>query len=163
MMSKQEWKILGWAGCGGMIFIVLMASCAGIMTAGRSLPDDTTVAIKSQDVISTKESKKVSETSHKKKKRQKKSATPKPKEIEPEVSDRQARLNAVVKILDKMGCGYEMPRQGSLNVVPPDNVAMDMTERQARELAILLQSKLGNEWTVRIKTPAGQTIGKSGW
>ena len=71
-----------------------------------------------------------------------------------------ATWNAVVKGFDAGGMKVA-PRNAAfpdhmVAYLPP--TATDMTERQAKELAIMARQRLGGNASVRIKTAAGQTI-----
>jgi hypothetical protein len=50
-----------------------------------------------------------------------------------------------------------------MRVYLPHDIAMETTERQAKELALSIRNALHPEATVYIKSPAGQTLGKTGW
>lgn len=76
----------------------------------------------------------------------------------------EARFAAVSKIFTDMGARVD-PLDPSvpytMRAYLPNSVAMDLTERQARELAGMARERLDEKAIVYIKTEAGQTIGKA--
>lgn len=69
----------------------------------------------------------------------------------------QERLNAVGNMLVAQGCTVYY-NNGTLYVTLPASVALEATPTQAKEIALIAQQRLGDEFAVKVKSPAGQTL-----
>jgi hypothetical protein len=68
------------------------------------------------------------------------------------------RIEFAKDALDESGVSIHATGRNAVDLVLPAGFALETTERQAMELALTARQHLGDKVTVRVKTPAGQTI-----
>ncbi len=79
-------------------------------------------------------------------------------------SEYRARFAAVANIFIEMGARvdpFDPSHPYTMRAYLPNSVALDITDRQAREIAGMARERLHDRAIVYIKTEAGQTIGKA--
>jgi hypothetical protein len=80
------------------------------------------------------------------------------------VPDYEVRMNTekVKAEMAEKGIAVTSPRDRAVELILPLQASMQATERQAKELALEAQSRLGDGVIVRVKSPAGQTLAEVG-
>jgi hypothetical protein len=71
-------------------------------------------------------------------------------------------LRQMEKIGAEHGISVNQTGDRSVTLTLPPRESMIATEREAKELALTAQSRLGSGVIVRVKTPAGQTLAEAG-
>ena len=74
----------------------------------------------------------------------------------------QRNAAAVREALTESGTLVEVSGPTSVTLTLPRDAAMKTTKREAREIALMAHSRLGDGVIVRVKTPAGQTLATAG-
>jgi hypothetical protein len=78
------------------------------------------------------------------------------------VPEHNSKIEDVSQAFSSHGVIVEKSRDGStVNLVIPIDQAMVITEREANELALNTRSRLGSWAIVKVKSPAGQTLGSA--
>jgi len=76
--------------------------------------------------------------------------------------ERLARIEAVSQAFASSGVAVEKSKDAmTVSLIIPTDQAMVMTERQANELALETRSRLGSWALVKVKSPAGQSLGSA--